>query len=213
MTLSRFSRPAHHLGSQQQPSSSEEELFACAMRDVVPLHTKGRDVVPRSPSQTTSTSASRSRRKASRKGRNKQLVFDLESTPTSIQASLKGLRPKTFDKLKTGSFTVEARLDLHGQTLDEARLSLLAFIRTSHQQGRRCVLLIPGRGNHSPLGMGIIKQEIQTWLTKDPIKQVVLAFCTAQPRHGGAGALYVLLRNPKKGDDNPLWDTIHCHTP
>ena len=37
-----------------------------------------------------------------------------------------------------------------------------------------------------------------SWLTHDPLKRVVLAFTTALPRHGGTGALYLLLRKFKK---------------
>jgi DNA-nicking Smr family endonuclease len=58
--------------------------------------------------------------------------------------------------------------------------------------------VIPGRGVNSPGGMAVLKEELKAWLTRDPLKRVVLAFTTALPRHGGAGALYVLLRKFKK---------------
>ena len=54
------------------------------------------------------------------------------------------------------------------------------------------------RGANSPGGVPVLKEELKSWLTRDPLKRVVLAFTTAQPRHGGAGALYVLLRKFKK---------------
>jgi DNA-nicking Smr family endonuclease len=56
--------------------------------------------------------------------------------------------------------------------------------------------------------MGILRQGVQSWLTRDPVKRIVLAFCTAQPRHGGAGALYVLLRKHKKGQGKIFWDKL-----
>jgi DNA-nicking Smr family endonuclease len=79
-------------------------------------------------------------------------------------------------------------------------------MREQYSQNKRCVLLIPGRGLNSPLGIGVLKREVQHWLTREPLKRVVLAFCTALPRHGGTGALYVLLRKYKKTRGKVIWD-------
>lgn len=83
-------------------------------------------------------------------------------------------------------------------TSDQAHESLLFFIRESYLQGHRCILVVTGRGINSPGGQSILRRETETWLTRDPLKRVVLAFCTAQPKDGGAGAIYVLLRKQKK---------------
>ncbi|MCA1987238.1 MAG: Smr/MutS family protein, partial [Desulfovibrio sp.] len=53
---------------------------------------------------------------------------------------------------------------------------------------------------------GIIKDRVQGWLTRDPFKRVVLAFCTALPKHGGAGAIYVLLRKFNKTKGKIVWE-------
>ena len=74
-------------------------------------------------------------------------------------------------------------------------------MREQYVHNKRCVLLIPGRGKNSPLGVGVLKKEVQHWLTREPLKRVVLAFCTALPKHGGTGALYVLLRKYKKPEE------------
>jgi len=74
----------------------------------------------------------------------------------------------------------------------------LQFVREHYLAGKRCLLVIPGRGANSPGGVAVLKEELKAWLTRDPLKRVVLAFATALPRHGGAGALYVLLRKFKK---------------
>ena len=47
-------------------------------------------------------------------------------------------------------------------------------------------------------GMGVLREKLQSWLTQDPFKRVVLAFCTAQPHDGGPGSVYVLLRKYRK---------------
>ncbi len=54
----------------------------------------------------------------------------------------------------------------------------------------------------------MLKEELKTWLTRDPLKRVVLAFVTALPRHGGAGALYVLLRKYKKIKGKVRWENF-----
>jgi len=193
-------------GPPKTAPPSEDELFSRAMQDVAPLHGKGREVAP--PPLRSSRSVTPATNNSFRELLEKSIEFDLESTHEYIQGYIRGLDQKTFRKLKAGSFSVEAHLDLHGHTLDQARISFLDFMRDTYLQGIRCVLLIPGRGKNSPLGTGILRQGVQSWLTRDPVKRIVLAFCTAQPRHGGAGAVYVLLRKNKKGQGKIFWDKI-----
>jgi len=203
---SSLSSPEKKEVSRKQNKPTEEELFTRAMQDVAPLQGSGRDIAPKpSPGKKRpqiKTTASFSELLE------KNIQFDLESTHEYIQGNIRGLNQKTFRKLKAGTFSVEAHLDLHGHTLDQARISFLDFMRETYLKGMRCVLIIPGRGKNSPLGMGILRQGVQSWLTRDPVKRIVLAFCTAQPRHGGAGALYVLLRKHKKGQGKIFWDKL-----
>jgi DNA-nicking Smr family endonuclease len=192
---------------RKQDTPSEEELFTRAMQDVAPLRGSGREIAPVARSSKNRPSAPPVSPSFGEL-LEKNIQFDLESTHEYIQGNIRGLNQKTFRRLKAGAFSVEAHLDLHGHTLDQARISFLDFLRETYLQGMRCILIIPGRGKNSPLEMGILRQGVQSWLTRDPVKRIVLAFCTAQPRHGGAGALYVLLRKHKKGQGKILWDKI-----
>ena len=70
----------------------------------------------------------------------------------------------------------------------------------------RTVLVVTGRGKNSPGGLSILRAQVQEWLTKEPFKRVVLAFCTAKTCDGGTGALYVLLRRYKKSRGAILWE-------
>ena len=88
----------------------------------------------------------------------------------------------------------------------EAYAALTTFIKMSYNKGKRTVLLIPGRGKNSPEGYSVLRDSLERWLTRNPFKRVVLAFCTAQPKDGGAGALYVLLRKYKKSRGKIQWD-------
>jgi DNA-nicking Smr family endonuclease len=97
------------------------------------------------------------------------------------------------ERLKRGGYPIEARLDLHGLTQAEAHRQLIEFIEGCYEAGRRCVLVVTGRGL-GPDGPGVLKSAVPRWLAQTGLRHRLLAVATAQPRHGGAGALYVLLR-------------------
>jgi DNA-nicking Smr family endonuclease len=88
---------------------------------------------------------------------------------------------------------IEGRLDLHGMTQREAHRALAEFVSASGAAGRRCVLVITGRGLGSD-HPGILQCAVPRWLAESPLRGEILAIAPAQPRHGGAGALYLLLR-------------------
>lgn len=108
-------------------------------------------------------------------------------------ARLADLDRATAERLKRGRRAVEAQLDLHGLTQPEAHRRLTEFVESCYRDGRRCLLIVTGRGL-GPDGPGVLKASVPRWLTETSLRQRVLAVATAQPRHGRAGALYVLLR-------------------
>ncbi len=106
-----------------------------------------------------------------------------------------GLDKSTARKFKSGKYKISAKLDLHGNTQDEALNSLRYFINKSFESGQRCILVITGRGSE---GKGILKEQVPRWLNLPGVRECIISFCQAQPRHGGDGALYVLLRKSHK---------------
>ena len=102
-----------------------------------------------------------------------------------------GLDRRTGERMKRGALPIEGRIDLHGMTRDQAQLRLFNFIVGAYEQGKRSILVITGKGQG---GMGILKSEVPRWLNLPPIREKVLGFSYAQPKDGGDGALYVLLR-------------------
>jgi DNA-nicking Smr family endonuclease len=110
-----------------------------------------------------------------------------------VRRSVAGLDKRTLIRLRRGLIAPETQVDLHRQTQDEARRSLDGFLAASQATGRRCVLVITGKGYGSG-GAGILKTMVPRWLDEQPNRGRVLAFCHALPSHGGEGALYVLLR-------------------
>ena len=89
---------------------------------------------------------------------------------------------------------MQAHIDLHGLRKDEAHAEVEMFITASRTAGRRCVLVITGKGRPGVEGGGVLKRAVPRWLNEPSLRSQVLAFATAQPKDGGAGALYVLLK-------------------
>ena len=97
-------------------------------------------------------------------------------------------------KLRRGGFPIDASLDLHGMTAEESREALATFLREKRTRGERCVLVVHGRGLHSPGSAPVLRGEITAWLSQGAASNHVAAFATAHSEDGGDGAVYVLLR-------------------
>lgn len=98
---------------------------------------------------------------------------------------------RTMRKLQRGGYSVQAELDLHGMTLDEARPRLADFIQYSASQGKLCVRVVHGKGLGSGNRGPVLKNAVNRWLRK---WDCVLAFVTTRQVDGGTGAIYVLLQ-------------------
>ena len=183
---------------------SEDDAFAAAMMGVEGLGGKGREITPEKKKEAT-RAAQEDPAKALQDIIDGEVEFLLEYTDEFIQGHVNGLDPLTLGKMRAGQFSPEGHLDMHGMVAEEAYEALVSFLRASYNKGKRTVLLIPGRGKNSPEGYAVLRERVQDWLTHDPFKRVVLAFCTAQPKDGGAGALYVLLRKYKKNRGKIQW--------
>jgi DNA-nicking Smr family endonuclease len=102
-----------------------------------------------------------------------------------------GLQESVFRRLRRGAYRIEAELDLHGMNSERAKVALHHFLAESIAQGLRCVRVIHGKGLRSSHQGPVLKQRVDRWLRRT---KPVLAFVSARPRHGGTGAVYVLLR-------------------
>lgn len=98
-----------------------------------------------------------------------------------------------MEKLRKGRMRPEGRLDLHGMTADRALNALNGFLADAQGTGKRCVLVITGKGSMKE-GGGVIRRELPSWLNAPGNRARVLGFAGAQPTDGGGGAFYVLLK-------------------
>ncbi len=99
-----------------------------------------------------------------------------------------------LDDLRAGRFALQAHLDLHGLTLEQARPALDAFIDASCRAGHSCVRVVHGRGRHSRGQRPLMKEKVERWLRHRRLARFVIAFASARSVDGGGGAVYVLLR-------------------
>lgn len=109
---------------------------------------------------------------------------------------------------RRGKLELDARIDLHGLTQDQALSTLTHFLRMAWSEGYRNVLVITGKGLSQrdredapwdyPEKPGVLRRKLPEWLGNSTLRQWVSGYSSAHTRHGGAGAFYVTLRvSPK----------------
>ncbi|MBW2169255.1 MAG: Smr/MutS family protein [Deltaproteobacteria bacterium] len=125
--------------------------------------------------------------------------MDFTFSDEYIEGSVHGFSRKLMKRLKKGEIPIQDYVDLHGLTKQEAEIRIKNFLLRSQQLGLRCVLVVHGRGLNSEDHIPVLKERLPVWLTRGPVKKIVLAFSTAMPYDGGTGAIYILLRKPKTG--------------
>jgi DNA-nicking Smr family endonuclease len=101
--------------------------------------------------------------------------------------------PRELRRLRHGRYAIDGKLDLHGLGVVDARNAVEAFVRKRSQEGDQAVVLVHGKGKHSPRGHGVLRGEIAAWLSQGRSARYVAAFATAPEDLGGDGALLVLL--------------------
>ncbi|OGT42322.1 MAG: hypothetical protein A3F42_01415 [Gammaproteobacteria bacterium RIFCSPHIGHO2_12_FULL_37_34] len=125
------------------------------------------------------------------------IILDEPSTIQSVsgEASIiykhSSISHKRLRKLKKGQYNVEAVLDLHGMSVEKARIAITHFLQDCLNQEQRVVLIIHGKGRHHSKPP-ILKNKLNHWLRH---LTIVLAFSAAPPAQGGGGATVVLLKN------------------
>lgn len=125
----------------------------------------------------------------------------------TTKGNVAGLDRRSSERLRKGQMPIEGRIDLHGLTQAEAHGRLRTFVTAAQIQGKRCVLVITGKGSSAEKSedaaymtrdrRGILRDAVPKWLGQADLKRLVIDFRPAQPKHGGTGALYVLLRRTR----------------
>ena len=172
----------------------DAEHFRDAMKDVKPLKTKAKKVdltstptvTPGQGHRQQSATIARETAENPLNVSHLQLVLPQDS----ISYSKEGLAHGVMRKMKQGAFAIEARLDLHGKNVEQARFALLQFVQDCRRFDVRLAIVLHGKGE---LGdpPALLKSYTNRWLREIP---EVLAFHSAPKHHGGVGAVYVLIK-------------------
>ncbi|MCA0403621.1 MAG: Smr/MutS family endonuclease [Proteobacteria bacterium] len=117
--------------------------------------------------------------------------YDPVKAESILSYSNTSLPSKRMKELKQGKIPIDARLDLHGLKKEAAKEALIHFINKNHEQNKRCLLIIHGKGSIEG-DAPILKNLVNRWLKQF---DEILAFHSALAKHGGNGALYVLLKS------------------
>ncbi|HEX8380374.1 MAG TPA: Smr/MutS family protein [Allosphingosinicella sp.] len=102
-------------------------------------------------------------------------------------------------RLSRGSVSPDAMLDLHGHNLATAYDLLDRRLEQAIADGARLLLLVTGKppGASGTGRRGAIRAAVGDWLNASRHSGRIAAVRNAHPRHGGAGALYIVLRRPR----------------
>lgn len=114
--------------------------------------------------------------------------------PELVSGVFAGLDKRTAQRLKRGQLKIDARLDLHRLTQEEAHRALIHFIGEAVAQDKRTVIVITGKGLKASGEVGVLRTMVPRWLNQPPLRAKIVAFCEAAPKDGGSGALYLRLR-------------------
>ncbi|SPJ33309.1 Smr/MutS family protein [Kushneria phyllosphaerae] len=188
------------------PDDDDRTAFREAMRgsDIRPIHHDRAD-----PGRPAPRSELRHRREAAASNGNAVTATSSRTSDgrvdpvrpsEALMFALSDLPHRTIAQLKRGAIAWQAGLDLHGHDLEQARGELEGFLHEARANRARCVLVVHGKAWSGAARYPVIKSHINAWLRELP---EVLAFCSAQDRDGGTGAVYVLLRRTREDYATP----------
>lgn len=110
----------------------------------------------------------------------------------SDEAHLSGLDRKRAQRMRRGDLPIEGRLDLHGYTEHQAWNAVRRFILEAQAVQKRSLVIVTGKGGAGQ--KGLLRMAVPRWLIEEPLRPFIAAWCPAQPKDGGEGAFYILLR-------------------
>jgi DNA-nicking Smr family endonuclease len=187
----------------------DQELFLESMGDVARLKTKPRVDLDKSKVKSEQLEPGLSERRRAAQAVVKEVHDPLTGDfveaiePTALlEFKRPGIQNGVYRTFRLGKYDIDARLDLHGLTVDQARQGIVAFVADCVKHDIRCALITHGKGIGRQPQPGLLKSCVAHWL---PQIAEVMAFHSAQKHHGGVGATYVMIRkSAKKRLENQL---------
>jgi DNA-nicking Smr family endonuclease len=174
-------------------TATEQQLFQAAMADVTPIfrekYPRPRPALFPRPRKSHEAEALACLQQLVKNGQG----FVVSDTPEYMEGRGYHVSADITRRLHRGDFSIQDHIDLHGLNVPAAKEEFEGFIKTAITQGKQAVLIVHGRGLSSP-ERPVLKTKVCQWLTSGYWRKWVIAFTSARPCDGGAGATYVLLR-------------------
>lgn len=183
-------------------NEEEENLWKQAIEDVTPLEGKNDYISSNKPTKPSKTTEKPHKS-------NYRVEIPDKNTLKIKKDSSNEVDKRNLSRFRSGKMPIEARIDLHNMNQQQAHDSLTRFIISAHASRKRCVLVITGKGdrekgNPAPQNAdwltpeaGILRKRVPDWLKDPALKPLILQTAPAQPKDGGTGALYILLRRQR----------------
>lgn len=194
--------PARAAEPARQRGAEALEL-AASLRDVVPLSTRKQRVPRTVEASPRSTRAPARASGGADDGASATLEpaalelvdagFELVDDGQLLEGRRLDVDPRELGRLRRGRYPVDGTLDLHGHTLTSAREAVSAFVEKRRREGDRVVLLIHGKGKHSPRGSAVLRGELGAWLSQSAAARHVRAFASLDESPEPSSAVLVLL--------------------
>ncbi|MCW8196063.1 DNA endonuclease SmrA [Proteobacteria bacterium 005FR1] len=180
-------------------SDSDEDLFREAIGNVRPIKTAERVKLEKKSAEASPGLEQRRRDAVAQAADGTQVLTGDFVTPVDphdiLDYKRPGIQHGVYKNLRLGKYSIDAQLDLHRLTVDQARQALSQFISDCLAHNIRCALVTHGKGENRQPQPALLKSCVAHWL---PQLESVMAFHSAQKQHGGSGATYVLIRKSEK---------------
>lgn len=204
--MTKPGKPRARKTERSDGPGDDRALFEAAMRDIQPLKSRPSPrLLPRA--RTAPRIEAEKPAKVKRSVRPSPSVTPRHAPPPAFHAKPNaGLDKRSADRLRRGQMAIDGRLDLHGHTQADAHRAAHAFVAGGYRSGKRCVLIITGKGGARDdvdagfmpdRDSGVLRRNLPRWLGEPSVRHMVLRVESARPQHGGDGAYYVLLRRKR----------------
>jgi DNA-nicking Smr family endonuclease len=181
-------------------SDDEQVLWREVTRSVAPLRRRRAKVERAAADLVVAEKPEPPRKRASSGPKPAPTVRKVAPAQSAPAPPLMPIERRLKQRLARGSQSIDARIDLHGRTQEQAHDALLRFLQKAQTSGAKIVLVITGKGGSAEAfasERGVLKRQVPLWLQLPEFRSYVLAVEEAHSAHGGAGALYVRLRRAR----------------
>lgn len=197
--------------ARRKPTEAELELWQHVAKTARPLAPRRRKKLAAEAEAAAAKSAEKKPAPPGKRVKTKTAVASAPPAPPHValpkvhdlsHGVTIGIDKRQADRFRGGRLEIDGKIDLHGRTQAEAHDALHDFIHRAHRAGKRCLLVITGKGGTKMIGgettRGVLRQAVPRWLNEPGLRRFILAFDHARPQHGGEGALYVLLKRERE---------------